>query len=172
MDEVWEVVDSRGYAFCNYDAIESVQDSSSAQIPTEPQENAALYAYNKVPEPSDVSVTLLFGGDYAQQQQALSMIEGYRSSTELFSILTPSRIFQRMAVVGYSSQRAATNGVNMLSISVQFREVRMATVQSAAAQWQPKNATSANLQDQGKRSTKSPENVSMLKGGWNSLFGD
>ena len=117
---------------------------TTRHVPTEPQENGALYAYDKVPQPSECSVSLLFSGDYQAQQEAVSRLESYRCGTQLFRILTPSKVYSRMAVVSYGYTRSATNGANALEIHVDFREVRSAKVGGASVAWAPKSANAAN----------------------------
>lgn len=60
MAEVWAIVDENARPFCGYTALDGFEDNSTANVPTEPQENGALYAYDKVPQPSECSVSLLF----------------------------------------------------------------------------------------------------------------
>ena len=143
-DEVWAIVDDSARPFCGYTALDNFEDKSEATVPTEPQENGALYAYDKVPQPSECSVSLLFSGDYQAQQEAISRLESYRKGTQLFRILTPSKVYSRMAVVSYGFTRAATNGANALEIHVDFREIRSAEVGGATVTWSPKSANAAD----------------------------
>ena len=92
MAEVWAVIDDSGNPFCGYTALDGFEDNSAATVPTEPQENGALYAYDKVPNPSECSVSLLFSGDFLAQQEAVTKLEAYRLGTQLFRILTPSKV--------------------------------------------------------------------------------
>ena len=142
--EVWAIIDDSARPFCGYTALDNFEDNSAATVPTEPQENGALYAYDKVPQPSECSVSLLFSGDYQAQQEAISRLESYRKGTQLFRILTPSKVYSRMAVVSYGFTRAATNGANALEIHVDFREIRSAEVGGATVTWSPKSANAAD----------------------------
>lgn len=144
MAEVWAIVDENAQPFCGYTALDGFEDNSTANVPTEPQENGALYAYDKVPQPSECSVSLLFSGDYQAQQEAVSRLESYRCGVQLFRILTPSKVYSRMAVVSYGYTRSATNGANALEIHVDFREVQSAKVGGASVAWAPKSANAAN----------------------------
>lgn len=152
--DVWAVVSSTGNPFVDYDAIEAVEESGSSQIPTEPQENAALYAYDHVPEPIEATVRLLFGSDYANQSAALSALDAYRKGVDLFTIVTPARVLDRMAVVGFSTTRTATNGANALSVTINMREVRSASTRTDSVRWAPKNPTSAEVKNTGKVSAE------------------
>lgn len=164
--EVWAVVNASGGPFVDYDAVESVEDNASSQIPTEPQENAALYAYDHVPEPIDATVKLLFSSDYSKQSAALSALDAYRKGVDLFTIITPARVLDRMAVVGFSTTRTAQNGATSLSVSVTMREVRAASTRTDTVRWSPKNPTSADVTNTGKVSAQAAES-SLLA----SIFG-
>lgn len=147
----WAVVDSNGRLFCDYDTVETVEDSAQAQVPTEPQEGGKIYAYDKVPEPSSVTVTLLFGGDYVKQNAALSKITGYVSGTDVFTIITPEQVYENMTVTGYAKTRAANGNMNMLSITVNFLEIREGVLTNRTAKYSPRNPTSAEKVDEGRK---------------------
>lgn len=149
MAETWAVIDANGRDFVEYSGFDSIEDSSDATVPMEPQENGALYAYDKVPNPNVVRLRLLFNGDYSAQQEALAKLEVYRRGTMLFTVVTPARVCSRMTLIGYSSVRSATNGANMLEVECSFQEIRNASVGTRTAVWQPKNPTSANEQNTG-----------------------
>ena len=142
--ETWAVIDSLGNKICDYDTVDQLEDSSTASIPIEPQENGRLFAYDKVPAPIEITVRLLFSGDYVKQNEALSALEKYRQGTAAFMVVTPSRVFTNMTLVGYSTTRSATNGVNLLEVSCSFQEVKNAILSTQTVQWSPKNPTSAD----------------------------
>ena len=150
--DVWAVVEyGRGGLICDYDSIDEVDTETASIVPTEPQENGELYAYDKVSQPNTIKLTLLFSGNQAKQSAALAKLEEARLSTKLYTIVTPFRYLERMALIGVSETRASTNGVSMLSVELTFQEVRVAQVGGATAQWEPANPTSANQQDVGKK---------------------
>lgn len=149
--EAWAIIDEGGRPICDYSGLDSFEDSSDATVPMEPQENGQVYAYDKVPNPNEVSVSLLFSGDYVLQQAALNRLEQCRVGTELFTIVTPARVCSRMALVSYSTMRSATNGANMLEVTCRFQEIRNASVGQQTAVWQPKNATSAGTVNTGQK---------------------
>ena len=61
----WAILDVKGNPICDYDSIDDLGEDTSAVVPVEPQENGALYAYDKVVQPQQITVTLLLSGDYA-----------------------------------------------------------------------------------------------------------
>ena len=130
---------------------EEILLSSGYRLP-EPQENGQVYAYDKVTNPIEVGVSVLFHGDFALQQEALSAIEAARSGTELFTIVTPARVYSRMALISYSITRSSTNGANSLSVDCRFQEIRNATIRSQTAVWSPKNPTSSDVVNTGQKS--------------------
>lgn len=155
MAQVWEVIDSTGNPFCGYTALDGFEDTSDAVVPTEPQENGAVYAYDKVAQPSQCSVNLLFSGDFPAQQEAVSRLESYRKGTQLFRVLTPSKIYNNMALVSYSFTRSSTNGANALEVRCDFREIVSAQVGNATAVWSPRSANDADKTQTGQVQTRS-----------------
>lgn len=145
----WAVLNSSYDPFCAYDSIDEVDDANESTVPSEPQENGRLYTYNKVPLPVTVSLKLLFGGDFATQNDALARLERFRIGTEVVTIVTPARVYSNMALVSYSTTRASTNGVGMLEVSCNFQEILNAQLSTETVQWTPKNATSADNVNRG-----------------------
>lgn len=152
---VWAVINSKGKNFCDYTALDGFEDNSTATVPTEAQENGALYAYDKVSAPSECSVSLLFSGDYVAQQSALNVLEGYRRGTELVRIITPSKVYTNMALVSYGFTRSAVNGANALEVHCDFREIVSAQVGGRTVQWSPKSSNDADKVQTGQTSGKS-----------------
>ena len=159
MAEVWAVIDDSGNPFCGYTALDGFEDNSVATVPTEPQENGALYAYDKVPNPSECSVSLLFSGDFLAQQAAVTKLEAYRQGTQLFRILTPAKVYSRMALVSYGYSRSAVNGANALEIHCDFREIVSAQVGGKTVIWSPKSANDAGKTQTGKVQGKARESI-------------
>lgn len=164
---VWAVINAKGQNFCGYTALDGFEDNSTATVPTEAQENGALYAYDKVSAPSECSVSLLFSGDYVAQQAALNTLEGYRRGTALVRILTPSKVYSNMALVSYGFTRSAVNGANALEVHCDFREIVSAKVGGRTVQWAPKSANDADKVQTGQTSGKSG---SLLGDGIKAVF--
>lgn len=149
----WAILDKHDRPLCEYDSIDELSDDASATVPVEPQENGALYSYDKVPMPNNITVTLLFSGNYSTQQAALDRIDQALRSTEVFTVVTPSSVRTNLTLTGVSATRASENGANFLSVDLTFQEVRSAKVGGGSVAWSPKKATSAKVVDGGKRST-------------------
>lgn len=147
----WAVLNENDLPFCEYDDIDSVDNSAQADVPTEPQEQGRIFAYDKIPQPGEVTLTLLFGGNYIKQNAALQILESAKNGTELFKIVTPERVHENMTVVGYSGSRSATNGANSFSVQMTFREILDAEITVRTAQFSPRNKTSAPKVDEGRK---------------------
>lgn len=166
----WAIVDGSGAKICNYTAIISVDDSETATVPTEPIEGGKLAAFNKVPEPAEVSVSIAFDGDYGNQQDAISRIEQLRTTTETVSILSPSRIWRNMALRDYTYSRSAGAGGHLLQIDLTFIEVVSVNLSNTtAAGYSPKNPTSSKKKNTGKKQTAAAQKKDSLA--YDLLFG-
>lgn len=149
-NDEWAVLNALGYPFCEYDSIDNVEEDTTASVPTEPQEGGRIYSYDKVPHPAQVTVSLLFGGDYAKQQAAYSKLEAYRAGVETFTVVTPAKVSSNMAVVSVSRSQSSSNGMNLLTVDVGFIEIKNSNIKTNTVTWSPRNPTSANQVDKGK----------------------
>lgn len=147
----WAVLNQYDQPFCEYDGIDNVDNSAQADVPTEPQEEGRIYAYDKVPLPNELTLVLLFNGDYTKQNAAMDILDSAVKNTEVFKIVTPERVHENMTVVGYSGSRSATNGANSYSVTVNFREILDAQITVRTAQYSPRNPTSAPKVDEGRK---------------------
>lgn len=164
----WAVLDTTYNPFCAYDSIDEISDSNDATVPSEPQENGRLYTYNKVAQPITVNVKLLFGGDFATQNDALARIERYRTGTVLLTVVTPARVYTNMALTGYNTTRSSTNGACMLEVQCVLQEILNAQVNTQTVQWAPKNPTSADNTNRGQVQGQNQEASESVLGG---IFG-
>ena len=149
----WAILDTKGNPICDYDSIDDLGEDVSAVVPVEPQENGALYAYDKVAQPQQITVTLLFSGDYAAQEAAIAKIDAALQGLEAFTVVTPTTVRSNMTLIGASSTRSSSGGANLLSVDLTFQEVRSANVGGGSVAWSPKKATGASKVDGGKRQT-------------------
>lgn len=157
----WQVLDANNNKICNYTAIEQYGYSASAQTPTIPIENGKMAAFNKTQNPNEITLTLLFDGDYANQEGAIASIERAKQSTALFTIITPSDVNRHMSLNNYSTTRTHDNGGHLLAIECTF--VAVLSVDSRKSAFVPAKATSAPKQNTGNKQPKR----SLL----NNLFG-
>lgn len=136
----WAVLNENGDKFVDYDAIESITYSARSSIPTEPQEDGQLFAYDKVQQPDEESLTLLFTGSNDKTNVAIGALDVFRQSTDVFTIVTPNFVKESMALLSYSITHKANNGNNMTIIDCVFKEVRSITFQSESVELQNKNS--------------------------------
>lgn len=130
----WAVLNQNGDKFVPYDSIESLTLSSRSTIPTEAQENGTLFAYDKVQQPTEETVTLLFSGNNEQVDIAIGSLDVFRQSTDVFTIVTPNFVEENMALLSYSITHKANNGNNLTLIDCVFKEVRSVSFQSESVE--------------------------------------
>lgn len=138
----WAVLNENGDKFVPYDAIESLTLSSRSSIPTEPQEDGTLYAYDKVQQPDEENVTLLFTGSNTQVDIAIGALDVFRKSTDVFTIVTPNFVEENMALLSYSITHKANNGNNLTIVDCVFKEVRSISFQSETVEVQNRQSLS------------------------------
>lgn len=153
----WAVLNASTQPICNYSTVLSLDAEEGAHIPTAPIENGQLAAFNHIPDPAKVSVSLGFDGDYLVQDEALAKLEQAVKSTERFSIFSPTKIWRNMTLEHFDYGRAAGAGGHFLEVKCQFVEVLSVKLEDKRASYSPKKATSAKKTNTGQTQPKTEE---------------
>ncbi len=154
----WEVlvfIKKKGWQkFCDYSAIETEGSKGSAQTPTVPLENGQFAMFNKVQDPTEVTVSLLFDGDYELQNMELAKIKSAKNGTTLFKIVTPSEVYSNMSLNSYNISRRHDSGGHLLAVDCTFLEIKSSAIGKNA--YSNTNPTSGNDVKKGNETTKTP----------------
>ena len=114
----------------NPDSIVSIDYKAESHISNAPMEQGAFQAYNKVQEPSHVTLLLTKGGSDLDRQGFLSDIDTLQKGLQLLTIQCPEENYYDMNLERYLYRRTATEGFTLLQVEAYFVRVRI-TVQSA-----------------------------------------
>lgn len=150
-ESVFAILDSKDKLICHYEGLDDFSISVSANIPTEPQEGGTLMSYDKVRNPQEVSVSLIFGGNIQKQIKELRVLEQRINSTELFCVITPAALYKNMALVGLSMNRSNRSGGNLLVVDCTFQEVLSANLKRGKFKATNKKKTSSDKVDTGQQ---------------------
>lgn len=150
-ESVFAILDSKDKLICHYEGLDDFSISVSANIPTEPQEGGTLMSYDKVRNPQEVSVSLIFGGNIQKQIKELRVLEQRINSTELFCVITPAALYKNMALVGLSMNRSNRSGGNLLVVDCTFQEVLSANLKRGKFKATNKKKTSGDKVDTGQQ---------------------
>jgi len=109
------------------DSVVGFEYANSSRVSDYPVEQGAFASYNKVSTPFDVRMRVTVGGTEANRSAFIYSLDQMLAATDLFSLLTPERVYLNVTLEHYDFRREGTNGVTLLTIDCAFREVRIVT---------------------------------------------
>lgn len=126
-----------------------------------PIEQGGFAAYNKVEMPASPVVRLCLGGTESDRTAFLLALDAACLSLELFTVLTPEKVYIGYTIERYEYQRSNSSGANMLIVDVMLKEIRQVTSQYTQANKggvvEPKEASATPTANNGKLQPKTPE---------------
>ena len=122
---VWGIFDQNGAKVLNPDSFLGIDFHQDTRVSTYPQEQGAFASYNKVGTPYDCRIRMAVGSDETARTAFLATCDGMLNSTDLFSVVTPEVTSPRATLKSYDYRRTDKNGVSMLTVELDFIEVRI-----------------------------------------------
>ena len=159
---VWGIFDKGGKAALSPDAFLGIDYRNEARVSNYPQEKGAFASYNKVQTPFDCRVKLTISGDKASRTKFLATCDAMVKSLDLFTVITPEVSYASASLQSYDYRRDDKNGVSMLTVDLDFTEVRITVASQSAATSQPAVPPIA--------APKLPSAASILSGGQVQTF--
>lgn len=156
----WSIGDVEFSSFIEMDA------KHDGQVLSEPIEKGTFAAYNKIKQPTELTVTLSHFGEADELQNKIDRLAEMRTGTELFSVITPEYEYENMTLESFSYSRRREDGVNILTVEVRCIEVMEVEAQTTTVKTIDRSGAK-NKEDSSKSSTgkKGTEN----KGKYQSL---
>lgn len=106
------------------DSISSVGYEAEHRLADYPIEEGGFESYNKVALPFNVRVVLTKGGTREDRRAFCSKIEDLRGDTELYSVVTPEKVYLNANIVRVSIDRSAEAGAGLIRAELVLQEVR------------------------------------------------
>jgi hypothetical protein len=106
-------------------SVGELEYSFDDRISTAPQEQGAFLSYNKVLNPFQGRVTYIVSGLQAQRAAFLALVQSYRQSLALLSLIMPEYTFPSCNIVRANIRRNAVKGVSMFAVDLTVEEVRI-----------------------------------------------
>lgn len=122
---IWGIYDENNVEVLNPDSFLGVDFRNSSRVAMHPVEAGGFESYNKVNTPYDCKVKMAVSGDKASRAAFLDACEQMLKSVELFSVVTPEKIYLNATLQNYSYRRESRSGVTMLTVDLWFLEVRV-----------------------------------------------
>lgn len=157
INEEWALVDEQGQSIVSFTSFFDIDYKNEGKALSNPVEEGGFANYNKTQSPLDIRVTLGFQGDESDFQYALSKLAEYQQQTVKLSVATPAEFYESMTLESYTYKRAQGAGAGMLTVELNFKEVREVETQvSTTVITKPKNSTSSGNVNTGKTQAQEP----------------
>jgi hypothetical protein len=126
------------------DTVTTFEFKKESSISDYPIEGGKFESYNKVMHPFEVEITLCAGGSDNNRAAFLASIDEILDDYNLYSVVSPERIYRNCNVMRSNYRRTTTNGRGILSVPVRLREIRISTPSSGSNTAQPDGASAIN----------------------------
>lgn len=138
----WHVLNNDGSIAVTPDTVPRFEFRGESRISDYPVEQGAFASYNKVATPFEIRMQMIVSGiNYAQKAvSALGLNFGQQfmtrpdfldtmdymlGTTDLFTIVTPDKVYKNANLEHYDFRKESRNGAIMLIVEAWFREVRV-----------------------------------------------
>ncbi len=124
-----------------------------------PVEKGGFASYNKVAEPFKARVRLAVGGDGDRIKAFVDALDAAVASTDLYSVVTPEKVYLKATLERVSYRRSARSGANLIAADLellQVREVDPVYVNVAIPAAKAKSSSSASKVNTGKQQPQDP----------------
>lgn len=130
-----------------------------------PQEDGAFQSYNKVETPFDAKLVVSVGGNTSNRSNFLDLLDTLVSDTNLYTIVTPEKTYFNANIVHHDMERSSQKGVQLLPISIFFREIGLAVNQVISDDSPSPNPAAANAIPSPLANVQAPAGVSKVIAG-------
>ena len=135
-----------------YNSVLEMSYEAIADATSEPVEEGGFASFYKTFEPQKITLIFGFNTDDYIQNQALTVIHERMKRYDLITVSTPQKMYHDMTITSISYSRESGSGETMLTITVEFQQVKQAAVtQEKGIVYQPRNPTSSNKENTGRK---------------------
>ena len=135
-----------------YTSVLEISYEAIADATSEPVEEGGFASFYKTFEPEKITLIFAFNTDDYIQNQALTVIRERMKRYDLITVSTPQKMYHDMTITSISYSRESGSGETMLTITVEFQQVKQASVtQEKGIVYQPRNPSSSNKENTGRK---------------------
>lgn len=135
-----------------YTSVLEISYEAIADATSEPVEEGGFASFYKTFEPEKITLIFAFNTDDYIQNQALTVIRERMKRYDLITVSTPQKMYHDMTITSISYSRESGSGETMLTITVEFQQVKQAAVtQEKGIVYQPRNPASSNKENTGRK---------------------
>jgi hypothetical protein len=120
----WGIFSQKGALALRPDNITAFEFQREYRISDYPLEAGSFESFNKVTLPYDIRVIMTKGGSLADRKEFLDMVDALVAALDLFTIVTPERVYLNANLIRQDYRREATSGVSLLTVELHATEIR------------------------------------------------
>ncbi|WP_374413297.1 phage baseplate protein [Novosphingobium colocasiae] len=133
------------------DSVISVGFDGEYRVADYPIEEGGFESYDKVALPYVARIVLTKGGKREDRSAFCRTLDSIRRDTELYSVVTPERVYLNCNVTRVSIDRSAEAGAGMIRAEIMLQEIRQEATSSFS---NTRDAASADTANQGSAQPK------------------
>jgi hypothetical protein len=126
---VWGLFDSSAKQVITPDTFLGIDYINSHRISDYPVEQGSFANYNTVQNPFDARVRMARGGTENDRANFLLDLENIANSLELYTLITPEKVYTNVSLESFDYRRETHNGAGMIVANIHFVEIRLAALQ-------------------------------------------
>lgn len=123
--QIYGIFSQAGMPVVICDSIITVEYKQEFVLSTFPMEQGAFNTYDKVQTPYDARLRCATGGSPAARQAFLASIDAIIGDINLYSIVTPDKVYTSANIIHQDYKRAASSGAGLLQVDIFLEEVRV-----------------------------------------------
>lgn len=125
----WGVFTEFGLPIVLADNVIGFEEKHSSRIAKLHIEKGSFASYNKVSDPSNITITFSKGsGGALSRGLFLAELDMLEKSTTKVYVITPEKVYRNYNIVGTSQTRTADDGARLMKVAVNLEEVREVAV--------------------------------------------
>lgn len=121
---IWGIFGQSGGLALRPDNITAFEFQREYRISDYPIEEGSFESFNKVTLPYDIRVVMTKGGSLSDRKTFLDAVDAVVASLDLYTIVTPERVYVNANLVRQDYRREATSGVSLLMVELHAVEIR------------------------------------------------
>lgn len=137
----WGLFDGNGNVVVAAESVASFDYKQDWQVSDYPIEQGSFETYNKVQLPFDVRFRFTAGSSDQARANLLNSIDAIANSFQLYTAITPERVYQNVSVQHYDLRRESRNGVGLIVVDVWAIQVRLLATATFSQTAAPSGAT-------------------------------
>lgn len=121
----WGIFSEIGVPIILVDNVVSLNHKNTSRISQAPVEKGSFTSYNKVSDPSNITLQITKGsGGVIERGAFLAELETLQKSTLKFYVITPEYVYKNYNLRDIDTARSADDGATLLKVNLHLEEVR------------------------------------------------